>query len=63
MKGAFENQEKPRRSIYSNRKKKDSIMESDGHKSAGLAERGEAVSREPVPASFSEACQERHLGN
>ena len=49
MKGAFENQEKPRKNRYG--------------KSAGLAERGEAVSRELVPASFSETCQEKHLGD
>jgi hypothetical protein len=60
-KGAFENQEKPRRSRYGNRKKKDSIVDSDV-KSAGLAERGEAVSRELVPASFIETCQEKVSG-
>lgn len=58
--GAFENQEKPRRSRYGKKKKKDSKLESV-KQSAGLAERGEAVSREFVSASFSEACQEKHL--
>jgi putative transposase len=60
-KGAFENQEKPRRSRYGNRKKKDSIVESDC-KSAGLAERGEVVSRESVFANLIEACQEKVSG-
>ena len=43
--GAFESQEKPRRSRYSHRKKKDSALESV-KQPAGLAERGERVSRE-----------------
>lgn len=60
--GDFESQEKPRRSRYLNKKKKGSIVESDT-KSAGLAERGEVVSRESVFASLSEACQEKRLGN
>ena len=50
--GEFENQENPRRVKYS---KKSDI------KPAGLAERGERVSREFVPAYLVEACQERHL--
>jgi putative transposase len=60
--GDFENQEKPRKSRYGN-KKKDSILESDVKQSAGLAERGEVVSRELVPASLIEACQEKHPGD
>ena len=43
-------------------KQKDSTLESD-IKTAGLAERGEKVSRESTPAYLVEACQERHLGN
>jgi hypothetical protein len=37
-------------------------LESDC-KSAGLAERGEIVSREFVSAYLVETCQETHLGN
>ncbi|HAT61083.1 MAG TPA: transposase [Prevotella sp.] len=59
--GDFENQEKPRKSRYGN-KKKDSILESV-KQSAGLAERGEVVSRESVFANFIEACQEKHPGD
>ena len=59
--GEFENQEKPRKSRYS-KKKKGSVLESDVKQSAGLAERGEEVSRESVPAYLIEACQEKHLG-
>ena len=57
--GGFENQEKLRKSLYGNRKKKDSILESEV-KSAGLAERGEIVSREVISAHLGEACQEMH---
>ena len=59
--GEFESQEKPRKSRYS-KKKKDSVLESI-KQFAGLAERGEEVSRESVPAYLVEACQEKHLGN
>jgi putative transposase len=58
--GEFESQEKPRRIKYS-KKKKDSALESI-KQSAGLAERGEEVSREFVSAHLIEACQEKHLG-
>ena len=56
MKG-FENQDE----LHKCNKNKDSKLESV-KQSAGLAERGEAVSRELVPASFSEACQEKVSG-
>jgi putative transposase len=59
--GEFESQEKPRKSRYS-KKKKGSALESDVKQSAGLAERGEEVSREFVSAHLIEACQEKHLG-
>jgi hypothetical protein len=58
LQGFFENQEKPCKSRYG-KKKKDSTLES-GNKSAGLAERGETVSRREISASFVEARQEKH---
>ena len=58
LQGFFENQEKPRKSRYG-KKKKDSTLESEV-KSAGLAERGETVSRREISASFVEARQEKH---
>lgn len=59
LQGFFESQGKPRKSCYGKKKKKDSTLESEV-KSAGLAERGETVSRREISASFVEARQEKH---